>query len=160
MILNKISRKFILGVIPGLKYYSLECCQSYLHVLEIFLIFVFSVLLKYMTIFQESTCPRTPSRHKRSNNRNKKPTPDSAKKVRCIQIKPLCPKGHGQHWCWLIMSEVLWHSPEGNFTGNVQISILDINLNLADLRLRLHLPGTKEFMWSFGKQTFTVKSLI
>ena len=28
--------------------------------------------------------------------------------------------GHNLNQCWLIISEVLWYSPEGNFTGNAQ----------------------------------------
>ena len=27
---------------------------------------------------------------------------------------------HYLNWCWLIICEVLWHSPEGNFTRNAQ----------------------------------------
>ena len=27
---------------------------------------------------------------------------------------------HCLNWCWLIISEVLWHCPEGNFTGSAQ----------------------------------------
>ena len=48
-------------------------------------------------------------------------------------MKPYDNRNLGQHWlracclkapshylnqCWLIISEVLWHSPESNFTGN------------------------------------------
>ena len=28
---------------------------------------------------------------------------------------------HYQNQCWLIISKVLWHSPEGDFTGNVHV---------------------------------------
>ena len=31
--------------------------------------------------------------------------------------------------CWLIISEILWHSTEGNITEIVNISMLDISLN-------------------------------
>ena len=44
---------------------------------------------------------------------------------------------------WLIISEVLWHSPEGNFTGDAK-DILDMSLKITDLRLQPHLPGVNE----------------
>ena len=34
-----------------------------------------------------------------------------------IQVMAWC---HYLNQCWLIISEVLWNSPQGNFTGNVQ----------------------------------------
>ena len=34
----------------------------------------------------------------------------------CWQLAP----SHYLNQCWLIISEVLWHSPEGNFIGNYQ----------------------------------------
>ena len=59
----------------------------------------------------------------------------------------------GQHWfrywlasqCWLIISEVLWNSPECNATENAQhIYILDISLKIDDLILQAHISGANE----------------
>ena len=50
----------------------------------------------------------------------------------------------GHHYlnqCWLIISEALWHSPEGNFTGN---TVLDTSSKVTNLRLQPHLPHMNE----------------
>ena len=57
----------------------------------------------------------------------------------------------GRHQCWLIISEVLWHSHEDNSTGNAQDIYpwsLDMNLKITTLRLQPHLPGASELMVS------------
>ena len=49
-----------------------------------------------------------------------------------VQACYLTSPSHYLNQCWLIISEVLWHSPEGNFTGNTwKISILDTSLKLT-----------------------------
>ena len=45
--------------------------------------------------------------------------------------------------CWLIISQVLWHSPE----QRLKISILDMGLKITDLSLKLHLLGVNELTW-------------
>ena len=50
---------------------------------------------------------------------------------------------HYLNQCWLIISEVIWLTPEENFTGNGQnIYILKITF----LRLQPYLPGTNELI--------------
>ena len=41
---------------------------------------------------------------------------------------------HYLNQCWLIISEVLWHTPEGNFHG--RCSFLDMSLKICNLRLQ------------------------
>ena len=55
----------------------------------------------------------------------------------CVQIMAWC-----LNQCWLIISEVLWHSPEGYF----KISILDMSLTINNLWLQPHPPGTSELI--------------
>ena len=40
--------------------------------------------------------------------------------------------------CWLIISEVLWHSPEGNFTRNAQDIFPYMSLSFINLILQPH----------------------
>ena len=47
--------------------------------------------------------------------------------------------------CWLIISEVFRHTPDGNFTIDAQ-DIFDICLKITNLRLQLHLSGANELM--------------
>ena len=47
--------------------------------------------------------------------------------------------------CWVIISEALWNSPEGNFTGNAH-DIHPRYSNINNLRLQPHLPGASELM--------------
>ena len=61
--------------------------------------------------------------------------------------------------CWLIVSEILWHSPEGNLRGMLKISILDISLKTTKSKLQPHLPGAKELKLSGkGSSTFMLFS--
>ena len=54
-------------------------------------------------------------------------------------IKPL------SNQCWLIISEVLWHSSEGNFTGNAQdIYSWSEFENNFDFKFQPHLPWSNE----------------
>ena len=45
---------------------------------------------------------------------------------------------------WLIISEDLWHSPDGNFTGNDQDVYTWYEFEINNLRLHPHLPGGNE----------------
>ena len=49
---------------------------------------------------------------------------------------------HYLNQCWFIISEVLWHSPGGNFM--LKIPILNMSLKITNLRLQPHIPGTNE----------------
>ena len=53
---------------------------------------------------------------------------------------------HYQNQCWLIISEVLWHSPEGSFIRNAQDISPWFNLKITDLRIQLDifLPGANK----------------
>ena len=57
----------------------------------------------------------------------------------------LCLTGpsHQLHHCWLIISQVLWHSPKGNLTGNAKISVHDMNLKITNWRLQPHRHWVK-----------------
>ena len=65
----------------------------------------------------------------------------------------------GQHWlrqwlvasrhqaisqCWLIISEVLWQLPEGNFQNIPQLSITKISLRISHLNCHSNLSGDNE----------------
>ena len=50
---------------------------------------------------------------------------------------------HYLNQCWLIISEVIWLTPEGNFTGNGQNIYI---LRITFLRLQPYLPGTNELI--------------
>ena len=58
----------------------------------------------------------------------------------CCLVAP----SHYLNQSWLIIGEVLWHSPEDNFTGMLTISILDISLKITNLGLQTHHPWYKE----------------
>ena len=51
---------------------------------------------------------------------------------------------HYLNLCWITISEVLWHSPEGNFTGNAQDIYLWYEFEITYWRSQLHLPGANE----------------
>ena len=59
--------------------------------------------------------------------------------IACFLTAP----SHHLNQCCLIISEVLWHSPEVNFTGNAQ-DIHEMSLKITNLRLQPHLPGANE----------------
>ena len=50
---------------------------------------------------------------------------------------------HYLNQCWLIIKGVQWHSPESDFTGNVQ-DIFDMILKMTNSRLHWHFPWTNE----------------
>ena len=56
--------------------------------------------------------------------------------------------------CWLIISEVLWHSPENN------ISILDMSLKIIDFRLQPHLPWVNELSKFFQQYMFSDNTVV
>ena len=45
---------------------------------------------------------------------------------------------HYLSWCWVIISEVLWYSTDGNFTGNAQ-DIYPMSLKITNIRQGLTL---------------------
>ena len=45
---------------------------------------------------------------------------------------------------WLIISKVLWHSPEENFIGHSKEIYPDMTLNMTNSRLQPHFPGANE----------------
>ena len=59
---------------------------------------------------------------------------------------------HYLNQCWLIISEVLWHSPQGSFMWNNQDIYIWYVWKLAILRLQLHL----ESMSSKVKVVFSI----
>ena len=60
-----------------------------------------------------------------------------------VQVMVFClmaPSHHLNQW-WLIISEVLWHSREGNFIGNFRYKF-----EMIISRWQTHLPGVNELM--------------
>ena len=51
---------------------------------------------------------------------------------------------------WQIISEVLWHSLEGNLTANV------LNFEMINLRLQSHFPGANELLSKLPAQVIPV----
>ena len=56
---------------------------------------------------------------------------------------------HYLNQCWLIISEVFWHSYEGGFTGNAQDIYHWCELKITNLSSRPHLPGAIELNMLF-----------
>ena len=56
--------------------------------------------------------------------------------ARCLTVP-----SHYLNQFWLILSEDLWHSPEGNFTGNAQDVYPWYEFKITYSRLQPHLPG-------------------
>ena len=56
----------------------------------------------------------------------------------------------------LIISEVLWHPPECNFTGYAQTSVFVMSVKIVDSKLQLHLPGANELTALKVMKDFTV----
>ena len=57
-----------------------------------------------------------------------------------------------------IISEFLWYSPQGNFTGNTIISILDMSLKIMNWRWQPNIPGANGLMqtkWNSYSSTST-----
>ena len=70
---------------------------------------------------------------------------------------------HYLNQCWLIISEVIWHSPENNFAVWMsKLLIIIMGLNIILLKLRLHFPGAYEFMRDilFNFECFINKMLV
>ena len=53
---------------------------------------------------------------------------------------------HYLNQCWLIISEVVWHSPGVIPHEMLEISIHDMSLKINHFRSQPHLPGTNELM--------------
>ena len=67
-----------------------------------------------------------------------------------VQVMACClvAPSHCLNQCWLIISEVLWHSAMSFFTGNAQ----DIfSWKITNLRLQSHLPAANKLMWAVKK---------
>ena len=58
----------------------------------------------------------------------------------------LMASSHYLNQCWLMISDVLWHSPDSNSTENVKIFIVEMNFKFTNLRLYWNLPGTNQLM--------------
>ena len=56
---------------------------------------------------------------------------DIIKLMACCLIAPI----HHLNQCWLLISEVLWHSSENNFTVNAQTSILYIEFENCTFKI-------------------------
>ena len=69
-----------------------------------------------------------------------------------VKVLLLMAPSHYLNLYWLVISEVLWHSPEGIFRGNVQ-NILD--MIVENLELQVHLPGTSELIHHHTVTNFT-----
>ena len=54
---------------------------------------------------------------------------------------------HYLNQCWLILSEVLWHLLERNFTGGALAIILFYVFELNLQQLLPYLPGANELIW-------------
>ena len=64
------------------------------------------------------------------------------------QVKAWCltaPSHYLNQW-WLLISEVVWHPSEGNFTASTQDAILKNELEKYTLRLLPNPPGSNELM--------------
>ena len=53
---------------------------------------------------------------------------------------------HNLNQCWLLISGVLWHSPEGNFTSMAQATIMYNNLKIILLKLLPHLRPMRSLL--------------
>ena len=75
---------------------------------------------------------------------------------------------HYMNQHWLIISDVLWHSPKGNITGNAQDIYIKYEFKITNLRLHLHLPVASELTFSWiwllitdaSSKCISLKSLI
>ena len=73
---------------------------------------------------------------------------------------------HYLNQCWLLIGEILWHSPQSNFTANAQATILYtvMSLKFTLLKSLPHLPGSSELIfihgWMNNYQTILWLSLI
>ena len=64
-----------------------------------------------------------------------------AQVMKCCLTAP----SHYLNQCWLMISEVLWHSTDSNFTEKtLKLFIIEINLKFVNLRLESNPPGVHE----------------
>ena len=59
------------------------------------------------------------------------------KVVACCLMAPSDPLKQ----CWLTISDVLWHPPDGNSLEMLKTSIVDMSLKTSNLRFHPHLSG-------------------
>ena len=78
-----------------------------------------------------------------------------------VQVMACCltaPSHYMNQW-WLIINNVLGHSPEGISQEMLQISIIDVTLKMTSLKLQ-HFPGAIELTWPtacwLGFTSFTI----
>ena len=59
---------------------------------------------------------------------------------------------HYPNPCWLLISEILWHSTQSNFTANAQATILYtvMSLKFKLLKSLIHLPESSELVFIHG----------
>ena len=76
----------------------------------------------------------------------------SGSKLAQVMAWCLIAPSHYLNQCWLIISKVLWQSPESNFTGNVQDIYPWYKFEITNFILQPHLPGVDELtLWSLNK---------
>ena len=68
-----------------------------------------------------------------------------AQVMACCLVVP----SHYLNQCSLIISEVLWHSPEGNFREMLKIYIHDLSLKITNIKSQPHLSGANEIPYQF-----------
>ena len=61
--------------------------------------------------------------------------------------------GHYLNQSWLLISEVLWHSPESNFTANAQASILHNEFEDHTFKITCHVSSGPMSLTHWGRVT-------
>ena len=67
-----------------------------------------------------------------------------------VQVIACCltAPSHYLNQCWLIMSEVLQHTPGGKFRNRCpRYLLVDMSLKMTNLSFQSNLPGAKELKW-------------
>ena len=54
--------------------------------------------------------------------------------------------------CCLITSEIVYHSPEGNFARVLNLLITKMSLIISNSKLPSHLPGANDLIWKIQQQ--------
>ena len=68
-------------------------------------------------------------------------------KLAQVMVCCLTAPSHCMNQCWRLISEVLWHSPENNFTSCTKVAILKMSWKL--LKLLANLQGSSELKRCF-----------
>ena len=80
-----------------------------------------------------------------------------------VQVMAWClmAQSHYLNQCWLIISEILWHSSKGNFTGNAQNIVLHEFEIMASFSKEQHVnPLLTELFWKDITYIFIVYHLL